>query len=121
MLPGGEYLIAIHRPDDYYPSGESEEMEREIYVLNDQRVSAGARVFVAGLSSASSARSLRFQPDGKLLLTDGPYTKYMEHIIGFWVLKAADLNEALEWGRRAALACRASVEVRPFAYPAQAK
>jgi hypothetical protein len=69
---------------------------------------------VGGLSSASNARSLRTQPDGELLVTDGPYTKTAEHIVGFWVLKAADLNEAIEWGRKAALACRASVEVRPF-------
>jgi serine/threonine protein kinase len=120
VLPSGEYLIAIYRPDDYDPSVETEEMEREIDVLNDQMVAAGARVFVAGLSSASGARSLRAQPDGKLLVTDGPYTETHEHVVGFWVLKAADLDEALEWGRRAAVACRASVEVRPFAYPKQA-
>ena len=50
------------------------------------------------------------------LVTDGPYTETKEHIVGFWVLKAADLNEALAWGRKAAVACRASVEVRPFFY-----
>ncbi len=119
-LPGGEYLIAIYRPDDYDPSMESEAMEREIDVLNDEMMDAGARVFVAGLSPASSAWSLRTRPDGKLLVSDGPYTEAREHLVGFWVLKAADLNEALAWGRKAAIACRASVEVRPFAYPAPA-
>ncbi len=49
-----------------------------------------------------------------VLATDGPYTETKEHIGGFWVLKAADLNEALAWGRKAAVACRAPVEVRPF-------
>jgi serine/threonine-protein kinase len=115
-LPGGEYLIAIYRPDEYDPSAETEAMDREIDVLNDEMVTAGIRMFVCGLSSASSARSLRPQPDGNLLVTDGPYTETREHVVGFWVLKAADLNEALAWGRKAAVACRASVEVRPFAY-----
>lgn len=115
-LPGGEYLIALYRPEDYDPSLETEAMERDIDVLNEEMVTAGVRVFVAGLSSASSARSLRVQPNGKLLVTDGPYTENKEHVLGFWVLKAADLNEALAWGRKAAIACRASVEVRPFAY-----
>ncbi len=119
-LPGGEYLIAIYLPDDYDPSVENEAMEREIDVLNDEMVAAGARVFVGGLSSASKATSLRIQPNGKLLVTDGPYTETKEHIMGFWVLKAADLNEALAWGRRAALASGASVEVRPFEYPKKA-
>lgn len=115
-LPGGEYLIALYRPDDYDPSVETEEMERDIDVLNDEMVAAGVRVFVGGLSSASNARSLRTQPNGDLLATDGPYTEAKEHLLGFWVVKAADLNEALGWGRKAAKACRSSVEVRPFAY-----
>jgi serine/threonine-protein kinase len=114
-LPGGEYLIALYRADDYDPSVEPETMDREIDVLNDEMVAAGTRIFVGGLSSPSCARSLRTQPNGELLVTDGPYMETQEHMIGFWVLKAADLNEALAWGRKAALACRASVEVRPFA------
>ena len=67
---------------------------------------------------ASMARSLRAQPDGKVLITDGPYLETKEHIGGFWVLEAADMNEALAWGRKAAVACRAPVEVRPFGVPA---
>jgi serine/threonine-protein kinase len=115
-LPGGEYLIALYRPDNYDPSVETEAMDREIDVLNDEMVAAGVRMFVAGLSSPSNARSLRAQSNGKLLVTNGPYTESKEHILGFWVLKAADMNEALAWARKAAIACRASVEVRPFAY-----
>lgn len=115
-LPGGEYLIALYRPDDYDPSLETEEMDRDIDVLNDEMVAAGVRIFVGGLSSTNRARSVRTQPNGELLVTDGPYTEAKEHLLGFWVLKAADLNDALAWGRKAAKACRASVEVRPFAY-----
>ena len=77
-------------------------------------VAKGVRIFVGGLRPASSAKSLRSQPDGKVLITDGPYLETKEHIGGFWVLEAVDLNEALAWGRKAAVACRAPVEVRPF-------
>ena len=108
------YLVAIHHPDDYDPSGEDEAMERDIDALNDEMVAAGVRTFVGGLRPASSAKSLRALPDGKVLITDGPYLETKEHIGGFWVLEAADLNEALAWGRKAAVACRAPVEVRPF-------
>jgi hypothetical protein len=89
-------------------------MGREIDALNGEMKAAGVRVFAGGLQPESSARSLRLQPAGKVLITDGPYAETKEHIGGFWVLKAADLDEALAWGRKAAVACRASVEVRPF-------
>jgi hypothetical protein len=49
-----------------------------------------------------------------VLVTDGPYIETKEHIGGFWVLEAADLDEALAWGAQGAVACRAPVEVRPF-------
>ena len=109
-----QYLVAIYHPDDYDPSTEDAAMSRDIDALNDEMVAAGARMFVVGLSPAGNARSLRAQPNGKVLVTDGPYLETKEHVGGFWVLAAADLDEALAWGRKAAVACRAPVEVRPF-------
>ena len=109
-----QYLVAIYHPDNYDPSVETDAMSRDIDALNDEMVAAGVRIFVSGLSPAGSARSLRAQPNGKVLVTDGPYTETKEQIGGFWVLEAADLNEALAWGRKAVIACRAPVEVRPF-------
>jgi hypothetical protein len=106
-----QYLVAIYHPDDYDPSVETEATISEIHALNREMIAAGARKFAAGLSSA---KSLRAQPDGKVLITDGPYLETKEHIGGFWVLEAADLDEALEWGRKAVVACRAPVEVRPI-------
>ena len=112
-----QYLVAIHHPDDYDPSVETEAMSRDIDALNDEMKAAGVRIFVGGLSPASSARSLRAQPGGKVLITDGPYVETKEHIGGFWVLEAANLDDALAWGRKAVVAWRAPVEVRPFAIP----
>ena len=112
-----QYLVAIHHPDDYEPSSEDEAMARDIDTLNEEMVAAGVRIFVGGLLPASSARSLRAQPNGKVLITDGPYLETNEHIGGFWVLEAANLDDALAWGRKAVVACRAPVEVRPFLNP----
>jgi hypothetical protein len=109
-----QYLVAIHHPDDYDPSTEDEAMHRDIDVLNDEMKAAGARIFVGGLGPARSAKSLRALSDGRILITDGPYLETKEHVGGFWVLEAAHLDEALAWGRKAAIACRAPVEVRAF-------
>ena len=109
-----QYLVAIHHPDGYDGSLEGEEMVRDIDALNEEMQAAGARLFAGGLRPVTDARSLRKQPDGKVLVTDGPYLETKEHIGGFWILEAADLDEALAWGRKAVVACRAPVEVRPF-------
>ena len=110
-----QYLVAIHHPDDYDPLlAENEAMGRDIDVLNEEMIAAGIRVFAGGLHPVSSAKSLRAQPDGKVLITDGPYLETKEHIGGFWILESADMNEALEWGRKADVACRAPGEVRQF-------
>jgi hypothetical protein len=109
-----QYLVAIHHPDDYDRSVEDEAMHRDIDALNEEMKAARIRVFVGGLQPAGSAVSLRSKPGGGVLITDGPYLETKEHMGGFWVLEAADLEEALAWGRKAAVACRAPVEVRPF-------
>jgi hypothetical protein len=109
-----QFLVAIHHPDDYDPSVEGEEMVRDIDVLNEEMEAAGVRFFAGGLHPTSSAKSMRVLPGGKVLVTDGPYLETKEHVGGFWILQAADLDEAVAWGRKAAVACRAPVEVRAF-------
>lgn len=109
-----QYLVTIYHPDDYDPSVEGEAMHRDIDVLNEEMVAAGARIFVGGLRPANSARSLRKQADGTVLVNDGSYLKTREHIGGLWVLEAPNFDQALAWGKKATLACRVPVEVRPF-------
>ncbi len=90
-----QYLVAGYIPDDFDPSQVDEAMGRDIDVLNEEMMAAGVRIFVGGLRPASSAKSLRTQPDGKVLITDGPYLETKEYIGGFWILEAAELDEAL--------------------------
>ncbi|HEY1743914.1 MAG TPA: YciI family protein [Granulicella sp.] len=109
-----QYLVAIHHPDGYDGATEDEAMMRDIHLLNEEMEAAGARVLAGGLQPAVKAKSLRAQPNGGVLITDGPYLEAKEHVGGFWLLEAVDLDEALAWGRKAVIACRAPVEVRQF-------
>ena len=109
-----QYLVANYLPDDFDPSTVTEAMVEEIHALNREMIAAGVRKFACGISPAANAKTVRKQSDGTVLVTDGPYLETKEHIGGFWVLEAADLDEALAWGRKAVVACRAPVEVRPF-------
>jgi hypothetical protein len=109
-----QYLVAIQHPNNYDPSLEGEAMIRDIGALNEEMDAAGARFFAGGLEPAAKAKSLRKQPGGEVVITDGPYLETKEHVGGFWILEAADMDEALAWGRKAVVACRVPVEVRAF-------
>src|SRR5437660_12799667 len=100
-----QYLVANYLPDDFDPSAVTEAMIEEIHALNREMIAAGARKFACGISPASNAKTVRKQPDGTVLVTDGPYTETKEHMGGFWILEAADINDALAWARKGAIGC----------------
>src|SRR5215469_17016477 len=114
-----QYLVANYLPDDFDPSTVSEAMIEEIHALNRELIAAGARQFACGISPAANAKTLRKQLDGSVLVNDEPYTETKEHMGGFWILEAADLDEALAWAKKAAIACDVPGEVRELLfYPA---
>jgi len=104
-----QYLVSGYLPDNYDPSAETEETIEAIHALNREMIAAGVRKFAGGLGPT---RTLRAQPNGELLLTDGPYLEAKEHVGGLWILECADMDEALAWARKGAKACRFAVEVR---------
>ena len=109
-----QYLLSVFSSGDEAPPPEAhEQIGRDVDALNQELQAAGAMVFGGGLHPASTATVVRFK-DGEPLITDGPYAEGKEHVGGFWVIKAADLDAALEWGRKAARACAVPIEVRPF-------
>jgi hypothetical protein len=110
------YLLSGHLPANFDPSAQSEETVRNINMLNDELEAAGARLVAAGLSAPSQAKSVRAQPNGEVLVTDGPYLEAKEHVGGFTILEAADMDEALAWARKSVIACRMPVEVREIPY-----
>ena len=114
-----QYLVCNYLPDDFDPSTLTEAMVEEIHALNREMIAAGVRKFACGIAPAGNAKTLRTQPGGKVVITDGPYTETKEHIGGFWILECADLEEALAWARRGAIACNVPGEVRELLfYPA---
>ncbi len=114
-----QYLIANYLPDNFDPSTVTEEMMEEIHALNREMISSGARKFACGISPAAKAKTVRKQRDGKVLVTDGPYLETKEHIGGFWILEAANMDEALAWAKKGAIACAVPGEVRELLfYPA---
>ena len=114
-----QYLVCNYLPDDFDPSTVTEAMMEEIHALNREMIAAGVRKFACGIAPAANAKTLRKQSDGKVLVTDGPYTETKEHMCDFWILEAADLNEALAWAKKGDLACDIPGEVRELLfYPA---
>jgi len=110
-----QYLLSIYQPNgDEMPSASFlERVMRDVNALRREMQEAGAWVFSGGLHSPSTATVLRAQ-DNSIITTDGPFLEAKEHIGGFNIIKAADLDVALEWGRKLAKATTLPVEVRPF-------
>ena len=73
----------------------------------------------AGFPPAANAKTVRKHLDGKVVVSDGPYTETKEHMGGFWILECADMDEALAWARKGSITCDAVGEVRELLfYPA---
>jgi hypothetical protein len=100
-----QYLVASYLPDDFDPSAVTEAMMEEIHALNREMIAAGVRKFACEISPASSAKTMRKQPDGTVFVTDGPYTETKEHVGDFWILEAANMDEALAWARKGSISC----------------
>jgi hypothetical protein len=109
-----QYLLSIYQPDGGPPPPDvMAKVAHDLHTLNEEIKAAGAWVFAGGLHAPSSATVVRLR-DAETLTTDGPYLEGKEHIGGFWIIASADLDAALEWGRKAAQATTLPIEVRPF-------
>src|SRR4051794_7007327 len=97
-----QYLLSVYQPDGPVPAAEVlDPIMKNLAVWNDELRAVGAWVFSAGLHPPESATVLRADGD-EVLLTDGPFTEGKEHLGGFTVVRAADLDQALDWARKLA-------------------
>ena len=107
-----QYLMAVHS-GEATPPEEMQEAYADVDKFNAELQAKGAWVFGGGLMPAEIATVVRVK-DGKVVTTDGPFAETKEQLGGFWIIEAADLDSALDLAGKAAAACRAAVEVRPF-------
>jgi hypothetical protein len=113
-----QYLLSVQHSSveelEAFPPEDMPRLFKQVDAFNDEVRAAGAWVFGGGLTMPATATTVRPQGDGEVLLTDGPFAETKEFMGGFWVIEAPDLDAALDWARRGALACEGPVEVRPF-------
>jgi hypothetical protein len=109
-----QYLLSVYQPDGPPPPPEVlERIGRDLDALNQELKAAGAWVFAGGLHPPSTATVVRAR-DGAVLTTDGPYAEGKEHIGGFTIVRAPDLDAALAWAAKLTQATTLPIEVRPF-------
>ena len=110
-----QYLLTLYRD---YAVAVSPERSQQVWAgvneLGDKLENAGAFVFKGGLQGGAESATVVRQSGGDFQMTDGPYTETKEHLAGFWIINAADLDEALEWAKLAAAAEQRPIEVRPL-------
>lgn len=113
-----QYLISVWHDDHYdvevdFSSDDMQRKVAQVGELNEDMQAKNVWVFGGGLLPTSSATTLR-PNNGQVSMTDGPFAETKEQMGGFWVIDVPDLDQALEWSRRAALACEENLELRPF-------
>ena len=109
-----QYLLSIYQPEGTPPSPEVlEKIMQDVRAVREEMKAAGAWVFSGGLNAPDTATVLRLD-SGEVLMTDGPFAEGKEYLGWFTIIKAPDLDAALDWGRRLARALPLPIEVRPF-------
>ena len=105
-----QYLVSVI--DDTAGLATPDEMAA-IDAFNDQLKAEGHWVFAGGLAVPSSATVIDNRGE-EPMFTDGPFLESKEHLIGFWIIEAADLDVALKLAADGSKACNRKIEVRPF-------
>src|SRR6201993_340198 len=105
-----QYLVSVIFDEDGLATPEE---DAAIDVFNNRLQTEGHWVFAGGLAAPSSATVIDNRGE-EAMVTDGPFLESKEHIAGFWIIEAADLDVALRLAAEGSKACNRKVEVRPF-------
>ena len=105
-----QYLVSVIHDQ---PGLATPEEQAAIDVFNDRLQAEGHWVFAGGLGSPSSATVIDNR-GGEAMFTDGPFLESKEYLAGFWIMEAADLDEALKLAAEGSKACNRKIEVRPL-------
>jgi hypothetical protein len=107
------YLLSVVQPTDGTPPPDLDQIMAEVDEVDRRMREAGVWVFAGGLHDPRTATVITVR-DGEVLTTDGPFAEGKEHLGGFSIIEAPDLDAAMEWGTALARATRLPIEVRPF-------
>ena len=112
-----QYLLSVHsvegKIDTPMTDEEMQQSWKQIQVLNEELKSAGAWIFGGALHDPDTATVVRMS-NGEVLTTDGPFAESKEHLGGFYIIEADDLDAALSWAAKTADCVNTPIEVRPF-------
>ncbi len=113
-----KYMLSVHSVEgevrEPMTDEEMQQFMKQVGTLEEEMKSTGAWVFSGRLHEADTATVVRMS-DGEVLTTDGPFAESKEHLAGFYIIEAEDLDAALAWASKVTGCVRASIEVRPFA------
>jgi hypothetical protein len=111
------YLLSVHTVEgearDPMTDGEMQQSYKQVLLIEEEMKSAGAWVFSGRLHEAETATVVR-PSDGDVLTTDGPFAESKEHLGGFYIIEAEDLDAALTWASKVTEVIKTPIEVRPF-------
>lgn len=113
-----QYMLSVHsvdraRPEPMTPE-QMQESHQQLDTIESELKSTGAWIFSARLHGPETATVVRIA-HGEVLITDGPFAESKEHLGGFYIIEADDLDAALAWASRVTAAINSPIEVRPFA------
>ena len=109
-----KYMLSVRVDESATPSpDEGRAVAERVGKVNTELRATGTWVFGAGLLSSDSATVVRVDA-GATTMTDGPFAETKEQVGGFWVIRCADLDQALGWAEKCAEACGNPIEVRPL-------
>jgi hypothetical protein len=112
------YLLSVHSVEgeirEPMSDEEMQQSHKQLGILEEEMKSAGAWVFSGRLHEPGTATVVRISA-GEAVTTDGPFVESKEHLGGFYIIEAEDLDAALAWASRVTDAIKIPIEVRPFA------
>ena len=109
------YMLSLIDQEPNWEDVKPEDVQEDLDAMgryNDELKAAGVMVDGHGLRERATASVVRFSGD-ETTVTDGPFAETKEQLMGFWIIEAANLDEALEWTRKAPLE-EGAIEVRPL-------
>ena len=112
------YLLSVHSVEgevrEPMTDEELAQSHQQLGVLEEELKSAGAWVVSGRLHEPDTATVVR-RSGGEVVTTDGPFVEAKEHLGGFYIIQAEDLDAAIAWASRVTGAIKVPIEVRPFA------